>query len=234
MFSKSGICFDFVSKLAAGFLDNFDEVAEAAGGTVQLLLTSTTNTVIVQGEFQILFNLRSLLTVAEATLKSPQYYKVWITTADVDFTSVPLQRSWDLNVLHGSISLAMNSDDVSGFYQFLKERNPSLVKEDGSLREIWQQAFNCFFSSFTSEMTGVDICTGKEQLETLSMTVFEMQMTAHSYSVYNAVYAIVHALHAMKSSVFNQRLKMDSWKQSLNQQVWKVLPKLLVSHNLLP
>ncbi|XP_013930611.1 PREDICTED: vomeronasal type-2 receptor 26-like, partial [Thamnophis sirtalis] len=168
MFSKSGICFDFVSKLAAGFLDNFDEVVEAAGETVQLLLTSTTNAIIVQ----------------------------------------------------------VNSNDVSGFYQFLEERNPLLVKNDDSLREIWQQAFNCFFPSFTSEMTDVDICTGKEQLETLSMTVFEMQMTAHSYSVYNAVYAIAHALHAMKSSVFNQRSKIDRWRQSLNQQAWKIHPFL--------
>ncbi|XP_032092375.1 vomeronasal type-2 receptor 26-like [Thamnophis elegans] len=120
----------------------------------------------------------------------------------------------------------LNSNDVSGFYQFLEERNPLLVKNDDSLREIWQQAFNCFFPSFTSEMTDVDICTGKEQLETLSMTVFEMQMTAHSYSVYNAVYAIVHALHAMKSSVFNQRSKIDRGRQSLNQQSWKIHPFL--------
>ncbi|XP_060548459.1 vomeronasal type-2 receptor 26-like [Pantherophis guttatus] len=200
MFSKGGICFDFVSKLAAGFLDNFDEVVEAAGETVQILLTSTANTVIIQGEFQILFNVRSLLKVAEAALESPQYFKVWITTADVDFTSVPIQRSWDLNFLHGSISLAMNSNDVSGFYQFLEERNPSLVKNDDSLREIWQQAFNCFFPSFTSEMTDVDICTGKEQLETLPMTVFEMQMTAHSYSVYNAIHHFLRCVSFNDSS----------------------------------
>ncbi|XP_054850490.1 vomeronasal type-2 receptor 26-like [Eublepharis macularius] len=45
-----------------------------------------------------------------------------------------------------------------------------------------------------------DMCTGEERLENLPGAIFEMHMTGHSYSVYNAVYAIAYALKAMASS----------------------------------
>ncbi|XP_025029536.1 vomeronasal type-2 receptor 26-like [Python bivittatus] len=221
MFSKSGICFDFIRKLSDGYLNEIGEVAEGIHKTLCFLLTRTSNTVIVHGEFQSMLSLRNFLKISEFE-EMPIYSKVWIMTAEVDFMSIPLQRSWDLNFLHGSLSLAINFNDVSGFHQFLRGRNPALEKEDGFLRETWQQVFNCFFPGFTSDLMDENNCTGKEQLETLPMTVFEMRMTAHSYSVYTAVYAIAHALHAIYSSMGNQRPIANGWRQKVHQQLWKV------------
>uniref|UniRef100_A0A670YRI4 G-protein coupled receptors family 3 profile domain-containing protein n=1 Tax=Pseudonaja textilis TaxID=8673 RepID=A0A670YRI4_PSETE len=40
-------------------------------------------------------------------------------------------------------------------------------------------------------------CTGKENLQNLPTYMFEMSMTGESYNIYNAIYAVAYALHAM-------------------------------------
>ncbi|XP_025033052.1 vomeronasal type-2 receptor 26-like, partial [Python bivittatus] len=219
MLSKSGICFDFIRNLVGGMLSDVDQVEEAACETLSFALTRTTNTVIFHGEFQSMLTLRFFLKVSELE-DMPEYSKVWIMTADVDFTSLPLQRNWDLSFIHGSLSLAITSKYISGFHQFLQVRNPALEAEDGFLREIWQQVFSCSFPDLSSDVMDGNLCTGKEQLGTLPMTVFEMRMTAHSYSVYTAVYAIARALHALHSSMDNQG-SVRNRRQKLHQQSWK-------------
>ncbi|XP_060546948.1 vomeronasal type-2 receptor 26-like [Pantherophis guttatus] len=141
-------------------------------------------------------------------------------TADVDFTSVLFQRNWHVDFLHGAISLAVQSKEVSGFERFVQMRNPLLHKGDGFLKEIWQQLFDCLIPNSSTESVDQNICTGVERLEDLPMTVFETRMTAHSYCVYNAVYAVAHALHALYSSIDHQRSGM-TWK-IMKQQLWKL------------
>ncbi|XP_058038417.1 vomeronasal type-2 receptor 26-like [Ahaetulla prasina] len=208
-------------KLAEGYLNDFDKLVEVIHETLFFLLTRTSNVVIVQGEFSTIATLSYYFKAAEFLVTS-EYSKVWIMTSDVDYVSLPQQRGWDLNFLHGSLSLAVNFKDVSGFHQFLRARNPSLKKEDGFLRETWQQVFNCVFSSFTRDNMSEDICTGNEQLGTLPMSVLEMRMTAHSYSVYTAAYSVAYALHAMYSSMDNQNGIANGWKQKVHQQSWKM------------
>ncbi|KAF7235186.1 Vomeronasal type-2 receptor 26 [Varanus komodoensis] len=67
------------------------------------------------------------------------------------------------------------------------------------------------------------ICTGEEKLEGLPASVFEMSMTSHSYSVYNAVYAVAHALQPMHSLVSKHRAKLGQRRwDPLNQSPWQL------------
>lgn len=155
--------------------------------------------------------------------------KVWIMTAQWDFSSETLHRTSNIQVFDGALSFVMHSKEVVGFRKFLQFLHPKSPKGDGFLIIFWQQAFNCFFSdsnqiSKCSDKCNNNHCTGEEKLESLPGTLFEMSFTGQSYSIYNAVHAIAHTLHRMYSSRLKHRAMPDrSWLDHLNVQPWKVI-----------
>ncbi|XP_015268943.1 PREDICTED: vomeronasal type-2 receptor 26-like [Gekko japonicus] len=128
--------------------------------------------------------------------------KVWITTSQVDFAVSDLERGLDLTIFHGTISLTMHSQKHLKFEKFLQSMKSFRTLDNGFFKDFWEHAFECVFSSFAVKSPK---CTGKERLESLPGPVFEMSMTGHSYGIYNAVYAVAHALHTMYSSQSNDQ-----------------------------
>ncbi|KAM6451827.1 vomeronasal type-2 receptor 26-like [Liasis olivaceus] len=218
-FSEHGICFDFIEKLPGGMIGDTPMLFQTTQAKVSLAVNSAANTVIFHGEFYSVAFLWMLLQLSEYDDMAGKKAKVWIMTADVDFSSVLLQRSWSVHFLHGAISLAIHSKEVSGFQKFVEMRNPILHKRDGFLKEIWQDVFSCLLPNSTTDPKEGKVCTLEEKLETLPVTLFETRMTAHSYSVYNAVYVVACALHALYSSI-NRQSSEVIWKL-LQQQSWK-------------
>nr|XP_056720126.1 vomeronasal type-2 receptor 26-like [Euleptes europaea] len=224
IFSEHGICFDFIGNFPTmTFAIPMSEMAGENHFITTLVMGSTAKAVVVHGEIQTMVILRILLWDAEfKEIPMRTKAKVWIWMAQMDFTSIDIQRSWDVDFLHGALSLATHSREVLGFRQFLQARDPASVKEDGFIGDFWEQAFGCSLPSTTEGMTDEGICTGKEKLESLPGSVFEMSMTGHSYSLYNAVYVVAHALHAMYSSVLHHRAVADGGrKKLLRQQPWQ-------------
>ncbi|XP_042329787.1 vomeronasal type-2 receptor 26-like [Sceloporus undulatus] len=223
LFSRNGICFDFIEKLPLkAFFNDFNEIIAAWTATFELVFKSTASAIIFHGEVQDMMYLRTVICFFQFEDKPVEKKgKVWIMTGETDFTSVPLQRTWNINFLHGALSFAIHSKEVLGFRQFLQTRNHTSEKGDGFVRIFWESVFNCMFpSSATDEMDG-NICTGDEKFETLPSSVFEMSMTSHSYSIYNAVYALVHAFHAIHSSQ-SKKKRMMIGERGLTQQQWQI------------
>ncbi|XP_054850027.1 vomeronasal type-2 receptor 26-like [Eublepharis macularius] len=119
------------------------------------------------------------------------------------------QRTWDIQAIHGALSFTVHSNEVRGFQDFLQTRSHFGTKEDGFVHDFWEQAFDCVFPNTFVSKEREKTCTGAEKLESLSGLLFEINMIGQSYNIYNAVYAVAHALHAMQSFQHKHRARLD-------------------------
>lgn len=198
MLLQHSICTAFIEKTP--LLSQILEVAqplEAIMVKAKSLANSNVSVYVVNADPETMASLKWLMfcailqEVAEAPIG-----KVWIMTAHWDFSSQTVQRDLDIHIFHGALSLAVHTNEVKEFPYFLRVVQPNSPKGDDFLKVFWEQAFDCLFSG-SDDSKGRGACTGEEKLENLPGTFFEMHMTALSYSLYNAVHAIAHALQKM-------------------------------------
>ncbi|XP_054850302.1 vomeronasal type-2 receptor 26-like [Eublepharis macularius] len=212
LLSQSGICFAFIDRIQkVTYVDGMIELFLRKFETFRTLMESKVNVFVVNGAPPSMENLSWHLQVVD--LSSPTG-KVWVVTAHWDFILKNHQREWDIQDFHGAISLTIHSNQPTGFRTFLYSINPSWAKKDGFIKGFWEQAFDCLMKK-SRESDGEETkeaCTGKEKLENLPGPFFEMSMTGHSYNIYNAVYAVAHALHVISET--RSKVRMKNWNLS--------------------
>ncbi|XP_032092325.1 vomeronasal type-2 receptor 26-like [Thamnophis elegans] len=225
MFTERGICFDFIDSIPHMMYGNLAaDMVEEADKLYKVIMRSTVIAVILNAEITGLMTLRLMVYALDSDdIPKQRKAKIWIMTAQMEFTSILMQRELPIDFLHGALSFAIHSRELTGFREFMQKRNPTLGKGDGFIRDFWKDAFECSFSSDIKDRDTDKICTGEEKLETLSQSIFELSMTSHSYSIYNAVYAVAHALRQLYSSQFKygQRIDERRWKLFL-QSPWQL------------
>ncbi|XP_042329784.1 vomeronasal type-2 receptor 26-like [Sceloporus undulatus] len=224
IFSEKGICFDFIK----GFLkeDYSSRIVNLLAEGIkmyEIVMNSTASVFVVHGNIQTLLIIGIFLQVSKfEDTPTKAERKLLILTAQVDFTEHPLQRFWSINYLHGAISVAVHSKEVLGFQKFLQTRN-LISEKDLFFRMFWENAFLCYLANVTSYWNFEKLCTGEEKLESLPSSVFEMSMTAHSYNIYNAVFAVAHALQSMESSQSKKRVLVKGQNcEILSQLPWQL------------
>uniref|UniRef100_A0A8C6VHF3 G-protein coupled receptors family 3 profile domain-containing protein n=1 Tax=Naja naja TaxID=35670 RepID=A0A8C6VHF3_NAJNA len=190
-FPMNGICFAFIKRINIPFLDDYISSFGEMIGTVDNIKRSEANALVLYGETRTMIYWRWMFRLFEVK------GKVWIMSAQTDLFSLPYQREWDIEMINGALSFTVKACILPGFQHFFQSRKPSNSKGDNFLLAFWEQAFFCKFSN--SRATG-GICVGEEKLEDLPGTVSEMFMMGPSYSIYNAVYAMAHALHVLQKS----------------------------------
>ncbi|XP_078234877.1 vomeronasal type-2 receptor 26-like [Pogona vitticeps] len=219
LFSKNGICEAFIFRTPN--MVYFDELIEFLWQKLEsfaMIHDRKSNVYFVYGEFPSFLILRTLLFLAPFLGFTP-LGKMWIATSQWDFASLTYQKTWDIEIFHGSITLTVHSNQPFGFEEFIHTVRPSWAKGDGFIHDFWEQAFNCSLKTPIEQGESKNSCTEKK-LGTLHGTLFEMNMFGHSYSVYNAVHAVAHALHAMHQSV----LKVSKCKKGRKETVENVQP----------
>ncbi|XP_048372624.1 vomeronasal type-2 receptor 26-like [Sphaerodactylus townsendi] len=225
MLSQHGICLAFAEKiLQMHSLNDFIEMAEEGVKIYEHVMDSKANTMVFFGDIQTFIYIRWIIKLPEMELTTARSKgNVCILTASMDFVSLSYQRSWDLQTNHDFLSFSFHTNELPGFQQFLQSRNPIWVKEDGFLQDFWEYAFLCQFSDSLSGKKFDDSCTGKEKLESLPGHVFEMSITSHSYSIYNAVYTLAHAWHNMYTSGYKHKeMRHGKRHLPLTQQPWQL------------
>ncbi|XP_033024530.1 vomeronasal type-2 receptor 26-like [Lacerta agilis] len=224
MFSSSGICFAIIERVPKlTFITEAKNLLQECAKIHDKVMRSKANVIILYGEsYAMLFFRWFPYLSEEEEMGEDARGKVWIMTAQMELTSVVYQRTWDTQIIHGALSFAIHSNALPEFQKFLELINPSTTKGDYFIKDFWQQAFACVFPSTVTDGADQEICTGEENLGMLPAPFFEMSMTGHSYCIYNAVYAMAHAVHAMFSSRLNSRFMVDDRKLPFqNPQQWQ-------------
>ncbi|XP_032092505.1 vomeronasal type-2 receptor 116-like [Thamnophis elegans] len=233
LLSENGICISFMERLEQLIhLEDFPEVIERILIISTNWIISKANAFLVYGESLTIMWLRVVTFMIDPESKETALFRrVWIMTAQIDFVLSGFQIPWGLQMFHGAISFAIHSTAVAGFKEFLQTMNPLSDYRDQFLQEVWEQAFDCSFPK--PELKEIQdifqkegrICTEEMKLEDLPGTAFEMEMTGQSYSVYNAVYAVAHALQALYTLRYNRKKTMMSKNPDLPYlRAWQVLP----------
>lgn len=110
----------------------------------------------------------------------------WITQPDL----ASIERK---NILQGSIGFAIPQASIPGLGEFLLSLKPSDEPQSAIIKGIWENFFDCSFSpSNTSAM-----CTGTEDLRTISNDYTDVTHFRAENNVYKAVYLVAYALHAL-------------------------------------
>ncbi|KAH0626600.1 hypothetical protein JD844_001678 [Phrynosoma platyrhinos] len=224
LFYKNGVCFAFIGRIPKWKSEsNISESFEQVSKLNAKVMGSNANVNVFYGESYSMVMFRFFEYVSQlADGTSKLKGKVWIMTAQMELTSLAFQSTWDTDLIHGALSFTLHSNHLPEFTKFVEFKNPFDTREDGFLRDFWQQAFHCKFPNAGDKEYG-NICTGKEKLDSIHGTVFETKMTGHSYSVYNAVYALAHAVCAMPSIRLKHQAKTDTKREKhWNKQPWQV------------
>ncbi|XP_033026221.1 vomeronasal type-2 receptor 26-like [Lacerta agilis] len=222
---QNGICTAFTERIPQEpHSDSIDQMYETYLRLYAPFTDNTVSTFIMYGESLAFAWLRTVLFMRDpANHGLRSIGKVWIMTSEIDFILFDFQRSWDLQHFKGALCFTIHSNDPLGFKEYLQSRKPYCSLSDGFLMDFWEKAFDCKLPKSHVSIEGRETCTGEETLESLPGPQFDMRMTAHSYSIYNAVYVVAHALHVMYLYRSNYRLMMSRERFELPEvQPWQM------------
>uniref|UniRef100_A0A3B4FKN3 Extracellular calcium-sensing receptor-like n=1 Tax=Pundamilia nyererei TaxID=303518 RepID=A0A3B4FKN3_9CICH len=111
------------------------------------------------------------------------------------------------HILQGSMGFAIRRADIPGLRDFLLRLNPlsSDASNDPFLAPFWEEVFQCSLGVEAEDQKynteGNPPCSGTEELGSIANIYSDVSQLRISYNVYNAVYALAHAIKAMRSCV---------------------------------
>ncbi|XP_014352004.1 extracellular calcium-sensing receptor-like [Latimeria chalumnae] len=140
-----------------------------------------------------------LLPVMEEVIRQNITGKIWLASA----SSSTSGKIFKNQLLVGTIGLADHKANIPGFQDFLLNLHPFTSQHNMYLETFWEEVFGCKWPDTNTYQTTAPnelgkeskLCTGTESLKELDISYFDASESRVAYNVYNAVYAVAHALH---------------------------------------
>ncbi|KAM5238794.1 vomeronasal type-2 receptor 116-like [Ctenodactylus gundi] len=182
---KNRICVAFVKMISTARVSYFFE-----GQKHNFLAreTSPVNVVIVYYDTESLNDINYLIGQHFVT------WRVWVTNSQ--WHADMAGRNFLLDSFHGTLVFANRHEEISGFKNFIETANPFKYPEDTFLMLYWSNIFSCSFSGSDCTLKN---CPHNYSLARLPVNRFDTAASDSSHNIYNAVYAVAHALHEMIS-----------------------------------
>lgn len=226
LLSQNGICLASIGRIPSqSKWDEMFQIVVSLQNIYRHFTDSKINVFILYGGPLTLMSLTTVMIFEDSAYEESISFRiVWILTAQVDYVLTSLQRIFSFNFFKTILAFTVQSHKVLDFQKFLHSVKSDSKQGDVFLSSFWEQAFHCSFPNPQEPMKDNRTCTGEERLENLPGSVFEMHMTGHSYSIYNAIYALAHSLQAMISSSYNHRTREGGKRIDLQDlRPWQVL-----------
>ncbi|XP_075434014.1 extracellular calcium-sensing receptor-like [Ascaphus truei] len=182
---KVGACVAFVENILTG------QHNSNAPHLVRVIRKSTAKAIVVLSYGS------AFLPVVEELVRQNVTGKIWVASESWS-TSALLSNKKFNRVLAGTIGFAINSGQMTGFFEYLHALHPSKSPNDTLIQEFWEQTFSCKWwdqknvDDWTDNTT-IPQCTGRE---TLDSSMAEAGQRS-SLNVYTSVYAFAWALQRL-------------------------------------
>ncbi|XP_075428879.1 vomeronasal type-2 receptor 26-like [Ascaphus truei] len=206
MIIENGGCIEFTEIVP--YINNFSP--QRIMEIKHTIAKSTANVILVYGTKNYIYYLEQ--NVAVRTIPG----KVWISTAE---TSFRLRYKLNDTLINGSLQLVMHKKEIPDFIKFVREVDPNRFPTGRTFTTWWDELCEnrCPFNQKRRN------CTGVESGRPILYSHCNLRFSAMSYSVYNAVYAVAHALHEMYHDTPQKERLLDQNKQKFQDlKPWKL------------
>uniref|UniRef100_L7N3K3 Uncharacterized protein n=1 Tax=Xenopus tropicalis TaxID=8364 RepID=L7N3K3_XENTR len=195
--TRNYICVAFLE-----FLDQSKVDKEAAHKIADKIKSA--NVIILYGDRDYVVILQDILYLSQVS------EKVWIISSQWDVLIGNDGYFKGLGSFNGSLAFTPHKGAIPGFKEFTSSIKPDLFPNDIFILRAWFELFQC---SYIRNATLYNhLCTGNEIIQ---YERFNEELSYNSYSIYNAVYALAHALHHMhleKMKPNRNRNDIEAWK----------------------
>ncbi|XP_070592794.1 vomeronasal type-2 receptor 26-like [Erythrolamprus reginae] len=216
----SGICVAFTFKIPQIHFEKLNDYYEELSHFDVLITQWTCNVLIYYGDLDTMLLLPLILSSIEEANQTP-LRKVWISTALWGFTLSTTFKYWDIKPFHGSLTFTVQRNQRSKFHDLI------LIQDD-SIESIWSNFFD-----FHDSSNRLSRKTWKRGLVRRNTAGFlpgwpEKEMSPESYNIYQAVYAVAHAIQDTLASLSSHVVIPREDKVDLPSllQPWQIHPFL--------